>query len=74
MSKEDYQAIAAVIYRAMERQAMGDETLYPDAIRALRSLADDMANMLAADNTRFSRSLFIEACETGRCRGMRQVS
>lgn len=61
MSKRDYQAIARAIH--------GVELLryYPvtrqDVIAAL-------ADVLAADSPRFDRARFVEACETGRCKGM----
>jgi hypothetical protein len=66
MTKKDYQAIAAMLYT------------FQDTNRTVRAqltseIAQRMADLMAADNPRFSRERFIEACETGKCRGMRQV-
>jgi hypothetical protein len=70
MSKKDYQAIAGAIYSSahMDRLVFGSE-----GIGAILSTARRIADVLAADNPRFNRDLFIEACETGKCRGMRQA-
>ncbi len=65
MSKKHYQALAAALYQ--ERKYRGKEhATFDDAIRVV-------ARVLAADNPRFDRGLFLEACETGKCHGMRQV-
>ena len=64
MTKKHYQALAAALYQ--ERKYRGEGTTYDDAVRIV-------ARVLAADNPRFNRELFIEACETGKCHGMRQV-
>ena len=66
MSKKDYQAIAAAIYTAHRRS--GDKAV------ALQCLTDDLCDIFKADNSAFSRERFREACETGKCRGMRQVA
>jgi hypothetical protein len=73
MSKKDYQAIAAAIYRTRARHAAF--TQHFDGVRysAFDSLVEEMGDMLAADNSRFNADRFREACETGKCRGMRQV-
>lgn len=65
MSKKDYQAIAKVIY--MERDAWGfsDIREQEPALSALDHLTRELADMLQADNPRFNRALFLEACETG---------
>ena len=41
-----------------------DHVTFDDAVRVI-------AKVLAADNPRFDRERFMEACETGHCRGMR---
>lgn len=66
MSKKDYQAIAQAIYRQRElRMACAPVQ------DALAGLAEELSAVLAADNPRFNRALFMEACETGQCKGMR---
>ena len=65
MSKKHYQALAAALYS--ERKYRGASATYEDAIRIV-------ARVLAANNPRFDRDLFMEACETGKCRGMRQAA
>lgn len=69
MSKKDYQAIARVIHarvKAARSIAGADNRLAHYA-----ELTGDLADIFAADNARFDRARFLEACETGRCRGMR---
>lgn len=63
MSKKDYQAIARAIHGTRRISA---ERPW-DGERMISAIAD----VLAADNPRFNRALFVEACETGRCKGMR---
>lgn len=61
MSKKDYQAIAGAIWlasRASERVLTAD-------------VIERIADVMARDNGRFDRARFIEACETGKCKGMR---
>lgn len=64
MSKKDYQAIAAAFYRA------GQITLREHEDETWQILRREIADVLAADNPRFDRARFIEACETGHCKGM----
>ena len=74
MSKKDYQAIARAIFAARAQvldSAVGDAT-GAFARRALNIMQEHVASALAADNARFDRALFVEACETGRCKGMPQ--
>lgn len=61
MTKKDYQAIARVLYQT--------KTPTHSAQHAATILG--LARLLAADNPKFNRQLFLEACETGKCRGMR---
>lgn len=61
MTKKDYQAIARAIHRV--RQDSHPET-------TITAVTDALADVMAADNPRFSRERFVEACETGRCKGM----
>lgn len=63
MTKKDYQAIARAIF---ETRRISAEQPW-DGERIIKAIAD----VLAADNPRFNHALFIEACETGRCKGMR---
>lgn len=67
MSKKDYQAIARALHGAVldvERGATSPRTVLTVAINRV-------AEVLAADSPRFDRARFIEACETGRCKGMK---
>lgn len=82
MSKKDYQAIARALHALRV-----DEQVDPDALAADRGArlvdvevlaiaadlaAEAIADVLAADNPRFDRARFIEACETGLDSGMRK--
>jgi hypothetical protein len=69
VSKKHYQAIAAAIYRATQAVDHG----FPDAEEHARAIALELSDVFKVDNPRFSRERFLEACETGKCRGMRQV-
>lgn len=77
MTKKDYQAIAAALWRTRPEPAASND---PDrrAIEAMLGswygIVDAIATTMERDNSRFNRELFKEACETGRCRGMRQVA
>lgn len=74
MSKKDYQAIARAIYegRIGSEVKDGDDILECPPKVTAASIMYNMANALAASNPRFSRALFIEACETGTCKGMKK--
>lgn len=68
MSKKDYQAVARAFYANRP----------PDNAGALecvsrKVLLSALADTFAANNPRFDRARFIEACETGTCKGMRKV-
>lgn len=65
MSKKHYQAIAQAFHSA------GEETMRQSEDQTWQILRRNIADVLAADNPRFNRELFIEACETGKCKGMR---
>lgn len=70
MSKKDYQAIARAIYSAREDHA--NRSQWESEVKeTVSDLTSRIADVLAADNPRFDRSRFLEACETGRCKGMR---
>lgn len=64
MSKKDYQAIARVL-KAVRTGATYDGESY--AVARCKNVETMLADMLAADNPRFDRARFLEACETGRC-------
>lgn len=70
MSKKDYQAIARAIHGTREMIYRVPEH---DEVRRLllADLQDRLSGVFKADNSAFSRERFIEACETGKCRGMR---
>lgn len=74
MSKKDYQAIARAIHEQAESaNYRADGELAQAAARdAIQRMGHAIASVLASDNPRFDRALFIEACETGKCQGMRQ--
>lgn len=61
MTKKDYQAIARAIHDACNS---GKDN------RIVADIVDALADVMAADSPRFDRARFIEACETGRCKGM----
>lgn len=72
MSKKDYQAIARAIYGTRRNVAeTKTENLTPRELAkwAVGNVASRVADVLASD-PRFNRALFLEACETGRCKGM----
>ena len=67
MSKRDYQAIAAILYRVKTQETdQGSE-----ARSVVHMIVDELADYFPANNPRFNRGRFIEACETGKCRGMK---
>jgi hypothetical protein len=72
MSKKDYQAIARAIHEVRmllaERETRGTVSGQVAVAEVQRLLA----GTLASDNPRFDAARFAEACETGRCKGMRQ--
>lgn len=67
MRKKDFQAIARAIHGARE-----DVNKNPRASAAviLTIAQNRVCDVLAASNPRFDRARFIEACETGSCKGM----
>lgn len=68
MTKKDYQAIARAIH---ERRRMAEVLQNRESRLAhYDELTESLADVFAADNARFSRARFAEACETGRCKGM----
>lgn len=78
MSKKHYQAIARALYRNKpfgdgkqdRRDAAADREISA-AVGVWENVVADIIAVLAADNPRFDHARFIEACETGRCKGMR---
>lgn len=71
MSKKDYQAIAGAFYAT--RVFEDASRKHADAMKAQwRASVEFVAEALAADNPRFDRARFLEACETGACQGMRR--
>jgi len=71
MSKRDYQDIARAIHNT--RQTCPAFSQHCDGTQKSPQdiLAEFLLDALAATNSRFDRARFIEACETGRCKGMR---
>lgn len=66
MSKKDYQAIARALHFT-RTSARAD--LPPVAIAMWQRTCEDLASTLAS-NPKFDRARFIQACETGTCKGM----
>lgn len=65
MSKKDYQAIARALHETKpDPQSRADYDVWEGCVAAL-------ADALAADNPAY-RARFVEACETGACKGMRK--
>ncbi len=67
MTKKDFQAIAREMHKMIE--AARTTTATPE--QTARYCAARIADVLQADNPRFDRARFIEACETGKCKGMK---
>lgn len=75
MTKRDYQAIARAIHEAAQPgNPPGSDwacEIFPTSAEGMRQdIIGRIADVLAADNPRFDRQRFVEACETGRCKGM----
>ncbi len=70
MSKRHYQAIARAFY-SVGQTPIPASAGADGAVWAIHALRDKIADVLAEENYRFNRALFVEACETGRCKGMR---
>jgi hypothetical protein len=70
MSKKDYQAIAAAIYESRRQH----EGMSGEGDDIFDTIQGELALALKRDNPRFDHARFIEACETGKCRGMKQVA
>lgn len=67
MTKKDYQAIARAIHAT---RFEAESAMSTAGVQATMVIAERLATVLAADNPRFDRERFIEACETGRTKGM----
>jgi hypothetical protein len=65
MTKRDYQAIARAFYEAADHMSCEEEGMWNACVRLV-------GDVLQADNARFDRNRFEEACETGTTRGMRK--
>ena len=66
MSKKDYQAIARELHAISQ-----DVRVWQLATELVMSeVVNRLANLLSA-NPRFDRARFLEACETGKCKGMK---
>lgn len=70
MSKRHYEAVAGAIYATRE-MICRDPSHNEVRNMLLADVAEWLADVLAADNPRFDRARFLEACETSTCRGMR---
>lgn len=73
MSKKDYQAIARAIYGArmrVEQPPANVRVNVSDCLLGIAHATENIADALQRDSYRFDRERFIEACETGTCKGM----
>lgn len=70
MSKKDYQALARAIHA---ETWPADPSIMERRGDVVNRLVRAIASALAADNPRFSRERFIEACETGQDRPKRKA-
>lgn len=69
MSKKHYQALARAIHeRRTLAKGIQNEV---SRLSHYTELTSTIADVLAADSPRFNRALFLEACETGKCKGMK---
>jgi len=71
MTKKDYQAIAGRLC-AVKPDHDGPSDRIAD--EQWRTDVDAIASAFSADSARFDRARFIEACETGKCKGMGSVA
>jgi hypothetical protein len=74
VSKKDYQTIASVIY-TVKLDALCTTGGAAEQSRDiwLGHVSSRLAAAFAYDNPRFDRARFLEACETGTCKGMAKV-
>lgn len=70
-SKKDYQNIARAFHTAMASAEDCPESDHCCGVQKVELAYELVADVLAADNPRFNRALFLEACETGKCKGMK---
>jgi hypothetical protein len=66
MSKKDYQALARAFHTAMQSAEACSDSDHCCGVQKVELAYELVADVLAADSPRFSRALFIEACETGK--------
>lgn len=63
MTRKDYEKIAHTVYTASRYANMGNcGRPAPTADMVLENLAEQLADILADDNSRFDRVRFLEAC------------
>lgn len=72
MSKKDYQAVARAFHKTRPDPSprLDGPAVHPLMVDVWEKTRNTVADVFAQDNPRFSRERFIEACETGRCKGM----
>lgn len=73
MSKKDYQAIARAINHG-EQVMIANGSADDVAAEAREVFASLLADVMEQGNPRFDRARFLEACRTGKCKGMRPVA
>ena len=74
MTKKDYQAIARAIHQTLPYADREPEHVMNECEEQVfdqwRMTRDAVASALEDDNPRFDRARFVEACKTGRYKGM----
>jgi hypothetical protein len=63
MSRKHYIEVAKVIRSEVEKAEAS--SLLPETVQALTVLAEELADMFKADNSRFDRARFMTACGLG---------
>lgn len=69
MAKKDYQALARAIHET-HRQTCKDAKVENYPFITADNLRNAIADVLQEESSRFDRARFIEACETGKTKGM----
>lgn len=71
MTKKDYQEIARILHRfdvgIVDRTTSEEMHAQQNTVTGIR---EALADYLGKRNPLFNRSLFLEACKTGKCKGM----
>lgn len=71
MSKRQYQALALGLHRERPNPYIAGMYAPAEAFAMWQACVAAVADVCAADNSRFDRERFLEAAETGGCKGMK---